>query len=366
MAEPINLDDLLSKNEPIVETPEETSETSEETSSSDDSAEDQGADDSSEDNESQNVETSVENTTQTEESYADNSDLSDGYAEETVVQQTDTTQFEQEEPQYEQPEVPQYQFKDPFIEKAVQYYETYGTLQPFLRATEVDYNEMTDLEILKVKFDTENFDLTPKARKKLFDKELEKYGLDAYDEEDKEVGEALLRRDAQKLRKTFMDEQMQFLNNVTAPQAQQGPSQEELAAQQEASRKIISEGIASVVNNNIIKIGANGEGINYQIQDPNVVVDYAMDSNKFLSIFAKDGSVDWDKWTKTVAFAQNPTQFISELIKHGKSLGRRAMESELKNVVPPTVNKTVVQSNNIERPSDDPIAFLQGMTVTKK
>jgi hypothetical protein len=91
-----------------------------------------------------------------------------------------------------------------------------------------------------------------------------------------------------------------------------------------------------------------------------------MDSNKFLSIFAKDGSVDWDKWTKTVAFAQNPTQFISELIKHGKSLGRKAMESELKNVVPPTINKTVVESNSIERPSDDPIGFLQGMTITKK
>jgi hypothetical protein len=244
--------------------------------------------------------------------------------------------------------------------------QTYGTLQPFLRATEVDYTEMTDLEVLKVKFDTENADLSPKARQKLFDKELERYDLDAYDEEDKEVGEALLRRDAQKLRKTFMEEQQQFLSNVQSPQASTGPSQEELTAQQEQSRKIISEGVSGVVKDNIIKIGANGEGINYQIQDTNSVVDYAMDSNKFLSIFAKDGSVDWEKWTKTVAFAQNPTQFISELIKHGKSLGRKAMESELKNVVPPTINKTVVESNNIERPSDDPIAFLQGMTITKK
>jgi hypothetical protein len=225
---------------------------------------------------------------------------------------------------------------------------------------------MSDLEVLKVKFDAENADLSPKAKQKLFDKELEKYGLDSYDEEDKEVGEALLKRDAQRLRKTFIEEQQQFLSNVQSPQASTGPSQEELAAQQEQSRKIISEGVSAVIKDNIIKVGANGEGINYQIQDPNVVVDYAMDSNKFLSIFAKDGSVDWDKWTKTVAFAQNPTQFISELIKHGKSLGRKAMEAELKNVVPPTINKTVVESNSIERPSDDPIAFLQGMTITKK
>jgi hypothetical protein len=356
MAEPINLDDLLSKNEPI-ETTEETTTTSEETNSADDATEVEGVDVSNEDNEPQNVEDSVDSTTQEE--------TSEGYAEETVVQEPDTIQDDTESAPEEQPKA-QYQFKDPFIEKAVQYYETYGTLQPFLRATEVDYTEMTDLEVLKVKFDTENYDLSPKAKQKLFDKELERYDLDAYDEEDKEVGEALLRRDAQKLRKTFMEEQQQFLNNVESPQASTGPSQEELAAQQEQSRKIISEGVSGVVKDNIIKIGANGEGINYQIQDTNAVVDYAMDSNKFLSIFAKDGSVDWDKWTKTVAFAQNPTQFISELIKHGKSLGRKAMESELKNVVPPTINKTVVESNNIERPSDDPIAFLQGMTITKK
>ena len=356
MAEPINLDDLLSKDEPI-ETTEETTETSEETSSADDATEVEGVDVSNEDNEPQNVEDSVENTSQEE--------STEGYAEETVVQEPDTTQDDTESAPEEQPKA-QYQFKDPFIEKAVQYYETYGTLQPFLRATEVDYTEMTDLEVLKVKFDTENADLSPKARQKLFDKELEKYGLDAYDEEDKEVGEALLKRDAQKLRKTFIEEQQQFLNNVQSPQASTGPSQEELAAQQEQSRKIISEGVSSVIKDNIIKVGANGEGINYQIQNPNDVVDYALDSNKFLSIFAKDGSVDWDKWTKTVAFAQNPTQFISELIKHGKSLGRKAMESELKNVVPPTINKTVVESNSIERPSDDPIGFLQGMTITKK
>ncbi len=357
MAEPINLDELLSKDEPI-ETTEETTAASDETSSADDSTEDQGVDVSNEDNEPQNVEDSVENTTQAEDT--------DGYAEETVIQQPDTTQETTEDSTPEEKPVAQYQFKDPFIEKAVQYYETYGTLQPFLRATEVDYTEMSDLEVLKVKFDAENADLSPKAKQKLFDKELEKYGLDSYDEEDKEVGEALLKRDAQRLRKTFIEEQQQFLSNVQSPQASTGPSQEELAAQQEQSRKIISEGVSAVIKDNIIKVGANGEGINYQIQDPNVVVDYAMDSNKFLSIFAKDGSVDWDKWTKTVAFAQNPTQFISELIKHGKSLGRKAMESELKNVVPPTINKTVVESNSIERPSDDPIGFLQGMTITKK
>jgi hypothetical protein len=54
MAEPINLDELLSKDEPI-ETTEETTAASDETSTADDSTEDQGVDVSNEDNEPQNV-----------------------------------------------------------------------------------------------------------------------------------------------------------------------------------------------------------------------------------------------------------------------------------------------------------------------
>jgi hypothetical protein len=75
--------------------------------------------------------------------------------------------------------------------------------------------------------------------------------------------------------------------------------------------------------------------------------------------------VDWEKWTKVVAFAENPTQFISELIKHGKSLGRKAMEAELKNVTPPSNSKEVIENTDFESPFDNPVGFLKGMTVRK-
>jgi hypothetical protein len=95
------------------------------------------------------------------------------------------------------------------------------------------------------------------------------------------------------------------------------------------------------------------------------IVDYAVDSNKFLSIFAKDGTIDWDKWTKVVAFAENPTQFMGELVKHGKSLGRKAMEAELKNATPNLSSKEEVRTNEFVSPFENPVEFLKGMTVRK-
>jgi hypothetical protein len=279
-----------------------------------------------------------------------------------TIEQEETT----EEPTQTQPTA-EYKFKDDFIKKAVDYYDTYGNLTPFLEATSKDYDAVSDVDILRANFDKENSDLSEKARNRLFEKELERYNLESYDEDDTEVGNALLKRDASKLRKALKEEQQQFIQSIQ-PQGQgqeQQPTQEELEAQQAESRKIIQSGISGVVKNNLIKVEANGEGINYQIGDTTKVVDYALDSSKFLSTFAKDGQVDWDKWTKVVAFAENPTQFINELIKHGKSLGRKMMEAELKNVTPPTNSKEVIESNENVNPFDNPVEFLRGMTVRK-
>ena len=304
-----------------------------------------------------------ESTTQKEEVNVDEKDVEIGSQTMDTIEQEEPT----EEPIQTQPTA-EYKFKDDFIKKAVEYYDTYGNLTPFLEATSKDYDSISDVEILKANFDKENSDLSEKARNRLFEKELEKYNLDSYDEDDTEVGNALLKRDAGKLRKALKEEQQQFIQSIQ-PQGQgqqeQQPSQEELEAQQAESRKIIQGGISGVVKNNLIKVEANGEGINYQIGDTTKVVDYALDSSKFLSTFAKDGQVDWDKWTKVVAFAENPTQFISELIKHGKSLGRKMMEAELKNVTPPTNSKEVIESNENINPFDNPVDFLRGMTVRK-
>jgi hypothetical protein len=354
----INLDELLPNNEGTQEsTVRDITPASEQVVSEDAETETEGNDDSVA-NESSNEEAQIE-----EENITEGS-VEAGDEESSVTPEAGT----QEDTNQEAPTEPsEYKFKDDFIKKAVEYYETYGTLQPYLEAATVDYDSVSDLDLVKAEFDKQNSDLSERARTKLFEKELEKYNLDAYDEDDAEVGKALLMRDANKLRRNLKEEQQKFIQSIqpAAQEQVQQFSQEEIEAQQAQARATVQSGISNVVKDNLIKLEANGEGINYQVADTSKIVDYAIDSSKFLSTFAKDGNVDWDKWTKVVAFAENPTQFISELIKHGKSLGRKAMESELKNVTPPTNSKEVIENSDYSNPFDNPVDFLKGMTVRK-
>lgn len=356
----INLDELLTKSEPIEEATSATQMPDDSTESAveNDLTEDQGVDDSIENTESQQDET-VEDIIP---EVAENQEIETTQQEEVVVEDT-IFGDDLPEPTLEPTE---YQFKDDFIKKAVDYYEKYGTLQPYLEATSSNYDEMSDLDVLKMRFDEENSDLSERAKTKLFEKEVERYNLEAFDEEDLEVGQALLKRDANKVRSILKEKQQQFIQSVQPSAAQNEISQEEFDAQVQESRKVVEKGVSSVVKNNLIKLEANGEGINFQIGDTGKVVDYALDSTKFLSTFAKqDGQVDWDKWTKVVAFAENPTLFVSELIKHGKSIGRKAMEAELKNVSPTMRSKDVIETNDFVSPYDNPVDFLKGMTVRK-
>jgi hypothetical protein len=354
----INLDELLPNNEGTQEsTVRDITPASEQVVSEDAETETEGNDDSVA-NESSNEEAQIE-----EENITEGS-VEAGDEESSVTPEAGT----QEDTNQEAPTEPsEYKFKDDFIKKAVEYYETYGTLQPYLEAATVDYDSVSDLDLVKAEFDKQNSDLSERARTKLFEKELEKYNLDAYDEDDAEVGKALLMRDANKLRRNLKEEQQKFIQSIqpAAQEQVQQFSQEEIEAQQAQARATVQSGISNVVKDNLIKLEANGEGINYQVADTSKIVDYAIDSSKFLSTFAKDGNVDWDKWTKVVAFAENPTQFISELIKHGKSLGRKAMEAELKNVTPPTNSKEVIENSDYSNPFDNPVDFLKGMTVRK-
>lgn len=352
----INLDELLPSEAQQESTPRDITPPSEQVTSEDVSSEDEG-DVDVDNNESSNEEAQIDESI-TEGSVESATEETEGIPE---VETPEESLSEQST------EPSEYKFKDDFIKKAVEYYETYGTLQPYLEAATVDYDSVSDLDLVRAEFDKQNSDLSERAKNKLFEKELEKYNLDAYDEDDAEVGKALLMRDANKLRKNLKEEQQKFIQSIQpAGQEQvQQVSPEEIEAQQAQARAAVQSGISSVINNNLIKLEANGEGINYQVADTSKIVDYAIDSSKFLSTFAKDGNVDWDKWTKVVAFAENPTQFISELIKHGKSLGRKAMEAELKNVTPPTNSKEVIENSDYSNPFDNPVDFLKGMTVRK-
>lgn len=354
--EPINLDDRLAEIQTSSSSEAKVLDQVEETESQ-----------SVEDN-TQSEESTESNETQEDTTQESSEGVEDTSAEgiQTPISDTSADVSDGDAPSSQPSDTPsEYKFKDDFIKKAVEYYEMYGTLTPYLEATQVNYDEMDDVSVMKRQFDKENADLPEKTRNRLFEKSLEKYNLDSYEEEDIEIGQALLKRDANKLRAALKSEQESFINSIQRTQEPE-VSAEELAQQQAEVRKNIQSQISAVVKDNMIKLESNGEGINYQLPDSQSVVDYAVDPSKFLSSFTKgDGNVDWQKWTMAVAFTENPTQFINELIKHGKSLGRKAMEAELKNAAPLTSNKDVIETPDIASPQDDPVGFLRGMKIVK-
>lgn len=354
---PINLDELMSKDENVQQEVQENAQSDVQNPVEEE------------------MQGEVQDTAQIDETEVDTTqeEVSDNIQEETTLEeQTVEQDVQQQEVQKEDADIQQsepqgYEFKDDFIRKAVQFYETYGTLTPYLEATSVDYDQLSDVQVMKLAFDKENADLSDKARERLFAKSLEKYNLDEYDEEEKEVNEAIFRRDVDKLRTSLKEQQQQFIQSIQTTQQEPKISEQEIQAQQAEARKVIESGVKSVVVDNMIKVASTEGGINYQLDNVNNVVDYAQDSSKFLSTFVNEnGNVDWNKWTQVVAFAENPTQFINELIKHGKSLGRKSMEAELKNPSQVKATKEVIDTADFDRPSDNPLEFLKGMKITRK
>ena len=163
----INLDELLPSETQQESTPRDITPPSEQVASEDASSEDEGDVDADK-NEPANEEAQIDE------------NITEGSVEPATEETASVPEEETaEESMPEQSTEPsEYKFKDDFIKKAVEYYETYGTLQPYLEATSIDYDAISDLDLVKSEFDKQNNDLSERARTKLFEKESEKYNLD--------------------------------------------------------------------------------------------------------------------------------------------------------------------------------------------
>jgi hypothetical protein len=255
---------------------------------------------------------------------------------------------------------------DEYIANAVKYYKENKTLKPYLEAYQFDYNDVDDLRLLEMQFNGENPELSEKARKRLFEKEvLAKYRMDdeIYDDDELELGQELLKRDAKRLREKFIENQKNFIPENLP----QGPTPEQIAAQRQEELRIVQQGLKNYTEGKKIQIETSeGVPLNYEIPNPENLVDLAVDTEKFWGNFTTDnGEVNWDLWAKTMSFIQDPNGFVNELVKHGKSLGRKSIEEELKNPGE-IVNKRDSVGNDAATPFDDPEGFLKFVASTIK
>lgn len=225
------------------------------------------------------------------------------------------------------------QFKDDYIKSAVDYYNKNGSLTPYLEATSVNYEEMTDEQVMRRNLINEHPTLSQKAIERLYNRDIvNKYSLDEdkFDEEEVELGKELLSADASKLRNKFVDEQ----KNFTAPPKSDSETEvDQNAINEEWAKTVTSHDTTKdILDNKRILVEHNGEKFSYEVEDPKQLEEMTKDNNKFFELFKDgDGNIDFSKWYRVLAYATDPDVYDSSLISHGQELGQEKVVTDLKN-----------------------------------
>lgn len=280
---------------------------------------------------------------------ADNTGTETAPAVETTPEQVQTPEPTPapEEPKSE----PAREWKDDFIKGVVEYYEKTGDLTPYLQAKLVDFNGMSDEEVMRRSLREQYPDVSDKAFDRLFKQQIvDKYKIDAdeWGEEDAELGRELLKTEANKARQKYIDWQ----NSFKAPEPVQSlEAQQEQLEAEEAFKKFEQSVKSSPLTNQIISdkriaIKIGDSEFNYEIQDADSLVNMTLDNNQFFQQFAAgEGQLDYSKWYKTVAYSQNPELFEKALVNYGKTLGREEVTKEIKNPSTNTVGDVPTESS---------------------
>lgn len=233
-------------------------------------------------------------------------------------------------------------FKDDFIKDAVEFYNKTGSLTPYLEATSLNFEEMTDQKIMRHNLKSQNPTLSDRAIERLYLRDItNKYSLDAdrFDEDEVELGKELLKADADKLRKTFVDEQKNFIQPESKPE-----DNSEAEAQQTAFIESVNTNKVTrdLLESKRILVDYNDQSFSYEIENPEQLKDMALDSTKFFALFQDEkGTIDFDKWYKVASYALDPETYNQSLISHGVGLGQEKVVKDLKN--PSKVTKSSPQ-----------------------
>jgi len=252
----------------------------------------------------------------------------------------------------------QTQFKDDFIKNAVEYYNKNGTLTPYLEATSVNYEELSDEQIMRRELEQNNPTLSKKALDRLYQRDIvNKYNLDLdkFDEEEVELGKELLKADASKLRSKYVDEQKNFTQPPKSEETEESSVDQEEIMQKWAETVTSNQTTKDVLDNKRILVEYGDDKFSYEIENPEELKEMTLDNNKFFNLFRDEsGNIDFDKWYKVLAYALDPEVYDSSLISHGQELGQEKVVSDLKNPTKPT------KSSQEYRTPSNPIEGLIG------
>ena len=178
----------------------------------------------------------------------------------------------------EKPEPKPYEFADDFIKEAVQFYNTSGTLDPYLKA-HIDYSKKSPEELIRLSVKKENEGLSNEAINILTNEKLKEFAIDEKDSDDqKKLKSELFKVTSEKIAKQLSDESKKFI----APEKPSPKAGEWVKTVKEnpLTGKLLSE------KNVPIKYG--DEEFFFEIDEPDKMVERTIDSEKFFKMFKDD------------------------------------------------------------------------------
>lgn len=223
--------------------------------------------------------------------------------------------------------------KDDFIKGVVDYYNKTGDVTPYLEAKLVNYEKLSNEEILKKSLKEQYPTISDRALQALYQEQVvDRFKLDPdrFDDLQVEVGTELLAAEAARLRSQYIEKQTQF--KAPEPVQSQNPAQSQADAEAWVNTIKSDPQTQKFMTEKNVSISYNGESFNYEVDNPNEVLNMTVDNAKFFNTFIKqDGQVDLQKWFRVVNYALDSETFERSLIAHGKTLGEEDVVSRRKN-----------------------------------
>lgn len=226
------------------------------------------------------------------------------------------------------------QYKDDFIKGVVDYYEKTGDLTPYLEAKTIDYDSLSPEELHRRSLRKEYPSLPSSHFDRLFRKKMnEKYNLsEDVDDEDRELGEILMKQDAEKLRSQWKEEQ----SNFKAPESQPQPDHESIIKEWRQQVEQDPQ-VRNFKEKPKFTVKYGDKEFTLEAEDPKGLIDAAVDNNKLFQNFVegdpKNPRINYDKFFRVAMYAKDPQKVEKMLVDFGKQMARDEVMNELENPV---------------------------------
>ncbi len=220
-----------------------------------------------------------------------------------------------------------------YADKIASYYLEHGDLKPFLEAFSTDYSTLSPEEVLRIDLKKQYPQLSSERLDRLFTKQvLEKFMQieGVFEEEDVALGSELMKAEADKVRARLISEQQSYLQPVTRVE-DKSKEQEEIKNKW-SSYVTESQFVKDLSESKRVAIKIGDDELSVSVNPEELVAQTIQDEKFFSKFFDEKGQLDWQKWAKVVAYANDMEGYEQTLVNHGKAVGSKSViEGDLKN-----------------------------------